>query len=70
MADFVVSDKPAEPAPAEPAAEKRGDETAAEGEESAPAQEEESTAHFEPVVQLEEVDVRTHEEDEVVLFKM
>eukprot|EP00953_Heterococcus_sp_UTEX-ZZ885_P029818 15800-Heterococcus_DN1.PRE.1 len=70
MSDFVVSDKPAEPAPAEPTAEKGDDETAAEGEESAPAQEEESTAHFEPVVQLEEVDVRTHEEDEVVLFKM
>ncbi|CAM9834299.1 unnamed protein product [Pylaiella littoralis] len=34
------------------------------------AQEEESTAQFEPVVQLEEVEVKTHEEDEEVLWKM
>ncbi len=32
--------------------------------------EEESTAHFEPVVQLDEVVVKTHEEDEECLFKM
>ncbi|CAN0373764.1 unnamed protein product, partial [Phaeothamnion confervicola] len=31
--------------------------------------EEESTAHFEPVVQLEEVEVKTHEEDEETLYK-
>lgn len=35
-----------------------------------PAHEEESTAQFEPVVQLEEVEVKTHEEDEEVLWKM
>lgn len=34
------------------------------------AQEEESTAQFEPVVQLEEVEVKTHEEDEEILWKM
>lgn len=34
------------------------------------AAEEESTAQFEPVVQLEEVEVKTHEEDEEVLWKM
>ena len=33
-------------------------------------EQEESSAHFEPVVQLEEVEVKTHEEDEEVLFKM
>lgn len=32
-------------------------------------QEEESTAQFEPVVQLEEVEVKTHEEDEEILWK-
>lgn len=36
----------------------------------APTHEEESTAQFEPVVQLEEVEVKTHEEDEEVLWKM
>lgn len=36
----------------------------------APVHEEESTAQFEPVVQLDEVEVKTHEEDEEVLWKM
>lgn len=34
------------------------------------APEEESTAQFEPVVQLEEIEVKTHEEDEEILWKM
>ncbi|CAM9407531.1 unnamed protein product [Discosporangium mesarthrocarpum] len=42
----------------------------ATGEEPAVVHEEESTAHFEPVVQLEEVEVKTHEEDEEILWKM
>lgn len=50
------------------------DETADEaagGDAGAPAaHEEESTAQFEPVVQLDEVEVKTHEEDEEVLWKM
>lgn len=37
---------------------------------AAPAHEEESTAQFEPVVQLDEVEVKTHEEDEEILWKM
>lgn len=42
-----------------------------EGEESAEAvAEAESTAEFAPVVQLDEVDVKTHEEDEIVQVKM
>jgi len=55
----TVEEKPAEekPAAAAPAA----------GEEDAP--EEESTAHFEPVVQLDEIEVKTHEEEEEVLWK-
>ncbi|KAF5369988.1 hypothetical protein D9758_001301 [Tetrapyrgos nigripes] len=37
----------------------------------APRQEEETDAHFEPVIKLtEQVDTKTHEEDEEVLFKM
>lgn len=43
---------------------------AAGGDAVAATPEEESTAHFEPVVQLEEVEVKTHEEDEEVLWKM
>lgn len=34
-----------------------------------PAPEEESTATFTPVVQLEVVEVKTHEEDEAVVYK-
>ncbi len=48
--------------------EERGDSTG--GQTSTTAAEEESTAHFEPVVQLDEVEVKTHEEDEECLFKM
>jgi Ran-binding protein 1 len=34
-------------------------------------QEEEPDVHFEPVIKLtEQVDTKTHEEDEIVLFKM
>ena len=51
-----------------PDTEKDATEEVGAGDEAAP--EEESTAHFEPVVQLEEVDVKTHEEDEECLFKM
>lgn len=36
--------------------------------EEAPAKEEENTAHFEPVVKLEEVEVRSGEEEEEVLY--
>jgi len=37
----------------------------------APKQEEETDAHFEPVIRLtEQVEVKTHEEDEEVFFKM
>mmetsp|Transcript_16040 Transcript_16040/g.32067 ORF Transcript_16040/g.32067 Transcript_16040/m.32067 type:complete len:213 (+) Transcript_16040:24-662(+) len=41
----------------------------AEEDDNAPAPEEESTATFVPVVQLEKVDVVTHEEDEDVVYK-
>mmetsp|Transcript_10884 Transcript_10884/g.17721 ORF Transcript_10884/g.17721 Transcript_10884/m.17721 type:complete len:227 (+) Transcript_10884:68-748(+) len=41
----------------------------AEGEDDGPAPEEESTATFTPVVQLESVEVKTHEEDEDVVYK-
>ncbi|GJJ72711.1 Ran-binding protein 1 [Entomortierella parvispora] len=34
------------------------------------APEEEAQVHFEPIVKLEAVEVKTHEEDEVALFKM
>lgn len=37
--------------------------------EDGPAEQEESTATFTPVVQLENVDTKTHEEDEEVLYK-
>jgi hypothetical protein len=38
---------------------------------TAAEQVEESTAHFEPIVKLDQtVEVKTHEEDEEVLFKM
>ncbi|CAM9313663.1 unnamed protein product [Chrysoparadoxa australica] len=41
----------------------------ATGEKPEHPEEEESTAHFEPVVQLEEIETKTYEEDEEVLFK-
>lgn len=63
-----------EPTPApETAAARAGDgaeEASAGADVSAVAPEEESTAQFEPVIQLEEVEVKTHEEDEEVLWKM
>lgn len=40
-----------------------------EDDDDGPAPEEESTAVFTPVVQLETVEVKTHEEDEEVLYK-
>lgn len=46
------------------------DEASAGADVGAVVPEEESTAQFEPVVQLEEVEVKTHEEDERVLWKM
>lgn len=65
----------AEPAPVPvagtPAASAETADEAAGGDAgAAPAHEEESTAQFEPVVQLEEVEVKTHEEDEEILWKM
>eukprot|EP00903_Cladosiphon_okamuranus_P012254 g11492.t1 len=59
-----ASDAPPETTPAETADEAAG------GDAGANAPEEESTAQFEPVVQLEEVEVKTHEEDEEILWKM
>jgi len=54
---------------AETPAEKPAEETkAADPGEPAAAKEEESTAHFEPVVKLEEVEVKSGEEDEEVVF--
>ncbi|CAM9247413.1 unnamed protein product [Choristocarpus tenellus] len=71
MSDFaaLAAQATSPPTPETPAA---AGETpaAAGGEESVVAHEEESTAQFEPVVQLEEVEVKTHEEDEEVLWKM
>lgn len=61
-----ASDAPAAAAAATPEAA----DDAAAGDAGAAAPEEESTAQFEPVVQLEEVEVKTHEEDEEVLWKM
>lgn len=52
------------------AAAETADEAAGGDSGTATAPEEESTAQFEPVVQLEEVEVKTHEEDEEVLWKM
>ena len=45
--------------------------TADDGDENdnGPVPEEESTATFTPVVQLEVVEVKTHEEDEEVVYK-
>ena len=51
--------------PARAAAEKAEDKGEEEG-----GPEGESTAEFTPVVQLDEVEVKTHEEDEEVIFKM
>jgi hypothetical protein len=78
MADFAALAKKAEDqADAPPAAAAApteetevGGVAGGEGNEGEAAPEEESTAHFEPVVQLEEVEVKTHEEDEECLFKM
>lgn len=52
------------------AAAETADEAAGAGTAETAAPEEESTAQFEPVVQLEEVEVKTHEEDEEILWKM
>ena len=40
-----------------------------EGDDNAPAEEEESSATFTPVVKLETVEVKTFEEDENILYK-
>lgn len=60
MADFVNEKKEDD---------KDEKEEAGEGDDNAPATEEESTATFTPVVQLETVEVKTHEEDETVVYK-
>lgn len=82
MSDFaqlaakVKEDSVAEPAAtgsagaAETPAQGAGEEGADGDPTAATAPEEESTAQFEPVVQLEEVEVKTHEEDEEILWKM
>ncbi|CAM9090474.1 unnamed protein product [Ascophyllum nodosum] len=57
-------------AAAEAPAAQAGEEGADRDAVTATAPEEESTAQFEPVVQLEEVEVKTHEEDEEVVWKM
>lgn len=49
--------------------EDRDAEGADDGDDNAPAVQEESTATFTPVVTLETVEVKTHEEDEDVIFK-
>jgi len=53
--------------PPAPTPAKEGEEA---GEENELAPEEEAAVEFKPLVQLEEVKVTTHEEDEEVLFKM
>jgi len=45
-------------------------EAGAEGEGATEAENYESTAIFTPVVQLDEVETKTHEEDEETLYKM
>lgn len=60
----------APPAAAAATAGETGDDAAGGETGAGVAQEEESTAQFEPVVQLDEVEVKTHEEDELVLWKM
>ncbi|CAB1112748.1 unnamed protein product [Ectocarpus sp. CCAP 1310/34] len=57
-------------APVDTTSETAAPASAAADEGAGAAAEEESTAQFEPVVQLEEVEVKTHEEDEEVLWKM
>ncbi|CAN0123233.1 unnamed protein product [Ectocarpus sp. 13 AM-2016] len=57
-------------APVDTTSETAAPASAAVDEGAGAAAEEESTAQFEPVVQLEEVEVKTHEEDEEVLWKM
>lgn len=54
--------------PEETAVEKT--ETTAKKEEDAEAEEEETDVHFEPIVQLSEVEVKTNEESEVPLLKI
>jgi len=51
-------------------ADKEDKEEAGTGEGDEPAAEEEAKVEFKPLVQLKEVDVVTHEEDEGALFKM
>lgn len=55
--------------PAESKEEEKPAESKAEGE-GEEAGEEEADVHFEPLVQLEKVDVKTNEEDEEVLYKV
>ncbi len=52
------------------AVEEEGGNNTTAGQASPSVVEEESTAHFEPVVQLDEVELKTHEEEEYCLFKM
>jgi hypothetical protein len=56
MADFDTKEEPKD---------EGGDEG---GDDNAPAPEEESNATFAPVVVLNVIDVKTHEEDETVLY--
>mmetsp|Transcript_105044 Transcript_105044/g.226587 ORF Transcript_105044/g.226587 Transcript_105044/m.226587 type:complete len:233 (-) Transcript_105044:72-770(-) len=66
MSDFAaLAAKAAEEKPVAVAADAEG----ADDDDDAPVPEEESTATFTPVVHLTEVEVKTHEEDEDVLFK-
>ncbi|CAN0014957.1 unnamed protein product [Hapterophycus canaliculatus] len=66
----AASETAAETAEKATAAAETADEAAGAGAAETVTQEEESTAQFEPVVQLEEVEVKTHEEDEEVVWKM